>query len=122
MENGLKATLHQPKSPELRSIVINCTNRSKRTLEFLLGSLSMCVVEIDVDGEKVYIIYLATANHSPEDTMRKLEEDTRAGLEENYGIIYNKNVYPFTFQANATLIDALTQKVKPLLAPLLLRK
>jgi len=122
MENGLKATLHHPKSPELRSIVINCTNRSQKTLKFILGSMSMFAVEIDIENEKIYVIYLATVDHPPEDTMQKLKENTKAGLEENYGIIYDKNVYPFTFRANAALIDALTHKIKPLLAPLLLEK
>jgi len=77
-------------------------------------------VEVKIENESVYLVYLASPTYPPEDTLQKLKENMTMGLEENYGIIYNKNVYPFVSQANENLINAIVNKVKPSLTPLLL--
>jgi hypothetical protein len=112
--------LHLPESPALQTVVLSCTNRDPKTLSFLLHSLSMFAVEIKIEGESVYAVYLAGSNFTMESTIQKLEETLRSGLEDNYGIIYAERVYPFPNHANATLINAIVNKIKPSLTSLLL--
>ena len=52
LQNGLRATLYGPSSPELGRAVLGCANRKRKTLEFLLRYMSMSAVEVGLKGER----------------------------------------------------------------------
>jgi hypothetical protein len=122
LQNGLNATLLGPKSPAMKRLLNACTN--KDTVDFVSDSLY--AVEVEVDGERTYVVYDAKIlglwwkgeSDASKYIVRMIQSEMEKTLRDNWVVIYNNVAYPFNSKMCRALVNAIIHKVKPGLAAL----
>jgi hypothetical protein len=121
LQNGLAATVHPPKSALMKQLREDCLNKRQVDLE----SPSMYAVEIEIENERVYVLYAREFWWHPEEfptvmayIIMLLETRMEQMLRDNWFIIHANIAYPPNNATNETLVNGIINKVKPCLAPL----
>jgi hypothetical protein len=81
-----------------------------------LDRKKLFAVEVEVEGESVYVVYWAPFN-PPAYLVAELMEELNP-LERNCYMVYNGTAYPSFHPTAVALVHALVERVKPCLAPL----
>ena len=116
MQNGLRATLYLPKTPEAINVLKLCSKQHPGMT--LLPNL-MFMVKVQIQMEKLYLVcwHLGT---TAESLIQMLKTDMKRGMGQNVFIVYNNAVYHYRRKTNHLLEKAIINKTLPKLAPLLL--